>query len=264
MRSSLLHSWSAGRLTVTRGMNKGMKRLLRIEWDAVAGILAAVAALVMHFLHLIEQDVLLMIALVLLALLFLRDLRGERQIERITKSLDNASATLGHIQASLSPPDAIVIGPNRLRAASEDFARAARGDMIWFHVCLQMFRPQPLFDALLRPAIENPDVNSIQFVLDSDQTDLWDKEVLPKIRLCNGGEKVQEPCWGKIRENVLFIISDAASVNTAECLLSFWGEPFMSHDVGLDVPRYIFHLPGHSELPRRLVELERKYRLSRQ
>ena len=28
-----------------------MHRMLRIEWDAVAGVLAAVTAIVLHFLH---------------------------------------------------------------------------------------------------------------------------------------------------------------------------------------------------------------------
>ena len=31
-----------------------MQRLLNIEWDAVSGVLAAVTAVVLHFLHVIE------------------------------------------------------------------------------------------------------------------------------------------------------------------------------------------------------------------
>lgn len=31
-----------------------MHRLLKIEWDAVAGVLAAVTAIVLHFLHVIQ------------------------------------------------------------------------------------------------------------------------------------------------------------------------------------------------------------------
>ena len=60
-----------------------MRRFLSFDWDAIAGIVAAVMALVMHFLHLIEEEVLLMIAVVLLALLFIRDLRRERSSERM-------------------------------------------------------------------------------------------------------------------------------------------------------------------------------------
>jgi hypothetical protein len=54
----------------------GMKRLLRVEWDAIAGIVAALVALIMHFLHILELNVLLMIFVVLMALLFIRDLRA--------------------------------------------------------------------------------------------------------------------------------------------------------------------------------------------
>ena len=31
-------------------------RLFRLEWDAIAGILAAVVALVLHFLHVIDTE----------------------------------------------------------------------------------------------------------------------------------------------------------------------------------------------------------------
>ena len=54
-----------------------IRRLLSLDWDAIAGVVAAVVAIVMHFLHLIDQGVLLMITVVLLALLFLRGLRRE-------------------------------------------------------------------------------------------------------------------------------------------------------------------------------------------
>ncbi len=36
----------------------------------------------------------------------------------------------------------------------------------------------------------------------------------------------------------------------------------MARGVGRDVPRYIFHVTGHSELIERLVELDRQHRLS--
>ena len=35
-----------------------MHRMLKIEWAAVAGVLAAVTAIVLHFLHVIETEVL--------------------------------------------------------------------------------------------------------------------------------------------------------------------------------------------------------------
>ena len=174
-----------------------MRRLLSLDWDAIAGVVAAVVAIVMHFLHLIDEGVLLMITVVLLALLFLRGLRRERVSERMERSLEQTETAVTDIQRALKPPDAILIGPRQLLACSQRFAGRAQGDMVWFHVCLLMFKPQFLFDALLRPAVENPMVRSIQFVLDRSQEPLWESEVLPKLRACRGHEKVRRPGWWK-------------------------------------------------------------------
>ncbi len=53
--------------------------------------------------------------------------------------------------------------------------------MVWFNVCLSMFERQPLFDALLRPAIENPAVTAVSFVLDEGQRPRWERDVRPAI-----------------------------------------------------------------------------------
>jgi hypothetical protein len=54
------------------------RQLLALDWDAIAGVIAAVAAIVLHLLHVIDEGVLTTIAVVLLAVLFIRDLRRER------------------------------------------------------------------------------------------------------------------------------------------------------------------------------------------
>jgi hypothetical protein len=54
-----------------------MKRFLSLDWDAVAGITAAVAALVLHFLHIVKAGALLTMVLLLLGLRLVRDLRRE-------------------------------------------------------------------------------------------------------------------------------------------------------------------------------------------
>jgi hypothetical protein len=239
-----------------------MKRILKLDWDAFAGIMAAVTALVMHFLHVLEADILLTLAVVLIALLFLRDLRRERQTEHMDEHVRQTAATVKEIQGTLSPPDVVLVGPRQLRAVSEGFSVHARGEMVWFHVCLSMFKPQSLFDVLLRPAIENPMVQSIQFVLDHEQRQLWEQEVVPKVGRCRGQDKVKEPYWTTIEEQISLIISDIGTEGRTECLLSFWGEPFMARMVGRDVPRYIFHVQSQSELVGRLIDLVRSYRVS--
>lgn len=233
-----------------------MGRFKNVEWEAVAGVAAAVRALVLHLLHVVDEGVLLSVMLVLLALLLLRGVRGEGREQRVDDTLRSVATDLATVRATLTPPDAILVGPRSLRTESERFAMRARGDMTWFNVCLRMFVPQSLFDAMLRPAIENPEVRRIRFVLDEREREAWATQVLPKIQACTGAEKVDEPVWRSLPETVSFILAGTADGST-EAHLSFWGEPFMSHSTGHDIPRYVFHVQGHSELIGRLSDLER-------
>lgn len=243
----------------TRAGSPG-REIRRYDWDAIAGIAAAGAALVLHLLHIIETDVLLTIALVLLALLLFRDLRREAQDEELLEASERSEAALEAIRHSLEPADVILLGPRQLRPSSVEFARGAHGEMAWFNVCLLMFKPQSLFDALLLPALENPNVTGIQFVLDETERQRWNEEVVPKAAATSHAGKLREPRWLPLKqEAVSFILADTADGRT-EAHLSFWGEPFMSRQTGFDIPRYVFHVQAHSELIPRLVEMERQSR----
>ena len=233
----------------------------RYDWDAVAGIVAAVAALLLHLFHVVQIDILLTITLVLVALLLLRQLRHEEREERVETIAARTEQMIITLRDALKTPDVVLVGPRHLRPASEAFARHARGDMVWFNVCLMMFRPQELFDCLLRPAVENPLVGQITFVLDESERANWRDHVAPKLAACRGRDKVLEPRWCNLKESVSFILADRESDGQVEAQLSFWGEPFMARTTGRDVPRYIFHVQAHSELIPQLVELERRYRM---
>lgn len=235
------------------------QQLKRIEWDAVAGILAAVLALVLHFLHIIEESVLLMITVALIALLFLRDLRRDLETEQLAESINHTERTVEEIQSALNPAELELIGPGNLRRESRRFGRNAHDEMIWFNVCLLMFIPQDLFDTLLRPAIENPNVTSIQFILDESERERWQTDVKPKVENCRSNETVREPIWRDLNEDVSFILGGTESERT-NALLSFWGEPFMARTTR-DVPRYIIRVKEHSELIPQLQEIERQWRL---
>jgi len=242
-------------------MAMSLKKLFTIELDLVVGIAAAVAALLMHRLHMVDEDVLISLTVILIAILFMRDLRRDQTHEKMHEDIEANRDILQHIQRSLVSPDIVLVGPSQLREASQQFTARARGDMTWFHVCLSMFRPQPLFDTLLRPAIENPQVRSIQFILDKSEETLWDTEVMPKVNACNGCDKVKVQ-WSSIEESVSLIISDSGTSGKPECLLSFWGEPFMARSPERNVPRYVFHVQSHSALIANLIELERSYRFT--
>jgi len=236
--------------------------LRRYDWDAIAGVVAAAAALVLHLLHVLQPDILLTVTLVLVALLLLRQLRHEEREERVEDMAGRTEQMIVKLHDVLKAPEVVLVGPRHLRTASEAFARQARGDMTWFNVCLMMFRPQELFDCLLRPAVENPQVTRIEFVLDEGERANWRDHVVPKLAACRGREKVIEPRWCTLHESVSFVLADREAAGQAEAQLSFWGEPFMARTAGRDVPRYIFHVQAHSELVPRLVELARSYRMA--
>jgi len=231
-----------------------------IDVEAVAGLIAAITALVLHLLHIADEGLLLAIILVILALILIRDLRREAREEKQTAALERTVGQIGDIHAALQPPDTVLIGPAGLREQSTRFGERAHGEMVWFNVCLSMFEPQSLFDRLLRPAIENPRVTDIVFILDETEETSWRQAVMPKVLECSGAEKVGEPIWGSVRESVSVILSETEA-GGVEALLSFWGEPFMSHRPGSGVPRYIFRVLHQSQLVGHLRELERSYRL---
>ena len=74
------------------------KMLLQYDWDVIAGVLAAVIALVLHFLHIAESEVVFAIMLALIALLLLRDLRSEGRSNRLAEEIERANACLLEIQ----------------------------------------------------------------------------------------------------------------------------------------------------------------------
>jgi hypothetical protein len=238
-------------------MQMKLNKFFSYDWDAIAGILAAMTAIILHFLHSADENILMPTLLALMALLFINFMRHERNNEHTARQVEQMQRMVAKIKSSLATPEVVLIGPRHLRAENERFARNMRGEVIMFNVCLSMYRTQALFDALLRPAIENPLITSIRFVLDTNQQALWQTEILPKLSACNGAGKVQEPRWCSLSKTLSFILADTQPENAAEALLSFWGEPFMAQSVESNVPRYIFHVQAHSELLPHLVELER-------
>lgn len=239
-----------------------LKRLLGLNWEAIAGVLAALAALILHLLHLVDEGVLLSIALVLLALLLIRDLRRESHEERMRASIEGAEVALRDMGSALRPPEAILVGPTELRSSTEQFIGRLRGEVVWFNVCSLMFRPQPTFDMLLRPIIENPLVTTVRFINRHSEKELWRTELMPKIAACSGSNKVKEPEWCEVEGTVSFILAKTGLDSKEEALVSFWGEPFMSMVPGRQIPRYVFHIQAHSGLVARLREIERGCRLT--
>lgn len=234
---------------------------LNYEWDAIAGILAAVVAIILHFLHVIDEHIILPVVLTLMALLFINFIRHTRNNEKSAEEVEHIHRMVGKIESSLTTPDILLIGPRQLRGAHQEFLHNICGEVVLFNVCLSMYRTDPLYDSLLRPIIENPQVSSVQFILDANQKSLWDSEVLPRISNSADSRKVHQPHWHKLEKNLSFILADSQTSHQVEALLSFWGEPFMSQSTAHDIPRYILHVQPHSELLTQLIDLERRHRV---
>ena len=234
-----------------------LKKFLSYEWDAIAGIATAVIASVLHLLHALSEEAMLSVVLALIALLFINFMRHSRNNEISAEQISRTEATIHRIHAGLALPEVVLVGPRHLRTCHDQFTRHMKGDSVWFNVCLAMYTPQTLFDALLRPAIENPTISSVQFVLDSRQQGVWRDQILPKILECSGHEKVREPRWCHLEKNISFILADSHASDGTEALLSFWGEPFMAEARSHQAPRFIFHVHKHSELLPHLSELAR-------
>lgn len=81
-------------------MNR-IKRILLLDWDAIAGLLAALVAIVLHFLHLAQIDVLLTISTVLVAVLFIRHLRSERTTDETAAAVRSIRDTVTSLIAGL-------------------------------------------------------------------------------------------------------------------------------------------------------------------
>lgn len=237
-----------------------MNNLFKQDWDGLAGIIAAVSAIIMHFFHVVDTSILLSVTVALVSLIFIRGLRRDHRMERIEESMLKTQTTLKQFHATLVPSEVLLVGPEELSDVTQEFSTRARGEMIWFNVSPLMFTRQELFDTFLRPAIENSQVVSIQFILDESKRSLWESELASKIKALPKSKKIKATHWTTIDENLSIIASNIGQENQTECLVSIWSEPFMLSMVGHQIPRYIFHVFPKSELLGRLIDLIRQHR----
>lgn len=87
-----------------------IKKLLNYEWDAIAGLIAAVVAIILHLLHIVDEHVILPIVLALLGLLFINFMRHTWQNELTAEHVERTEHTVHRIQASLKLPEIILVG----------------------------------------------------------------------------------------------------------------------------------------------------------
>ncbi len=233
-----------------------LRYLLRIDWDVVAGIIAAVVAMLLSFMGLVSDTVGRGIILLLCALLLTRDLRGEARENRMFDKLDVIKRHVVNLAAA-KQADIHLIGPKRIRHEFADFATTVYGEVRWFNACCRMFRRQEIFDATLRPFLDNPNVTSVTLLCRPEERPFWLADVLPKLRKCDHGDKVRPPSWGPIRTNVSFVLGDVDGDGRDEAMLSILEEPFAASNHGPAVPRFLVRVFSHCDLIASFEELAR-------
>lgn len=233
-----------------------LRYLLRIDWDVVAGIIAAVVAMLLSFMGLVSETVGRGIILLLCALLLVRDLRGEAREHRMFDKLDVIKRHVATLTAA-KQADIHLIGPKRMRQEFAEFATTVYGDVRWFNACCRMFRRQEVFDATLRPFLENPNVTAIHLVCRPEERQFWLTDLLPKLKKCDHGDKVRPPLWGPIRTNVSFVLGDVDGDGKDEAVLSIIEEPFAAANQGPAVPRFLIRVFSHCDLITLLEDMSR-------
>lgn len=232
------------------------RTLLRIDWDVIAGIIAALMAMLLSFMGLVSETVGRGIILLLCALLLTRDLRGEAREHRMFDKLDVIKRHVAMLTAARQA-DIALIGPKRMRPELTEFASALYGEVRWFNACCRMFRRQEVFDATLRPFLSNPNVTAIHLLCRPEERASWLADLLPKLRKCDHGDKVREPLWGPIRCNVSFVLGDVDGDGRNEAMVSIVDEPFSTSSNGPAVPRFLLRVFSHCDLLAPIEELAR-------
>ncbi|AFI83326.1 hypothetical protein [Methylophaga nitratireducenticrescens] len=237
------------------------KSLLKLEWDAIAGIIAAIVAIVLHFLHIAQADLLLPILLALIGLLFINFLRHSKNNEITAETIEKIHKQIDLVQNSLKESDIELIGPRKLRSENDRFLKEISGDVVFYNICLKMYSAEAMFNGLLRPVFDNPGVSSVCFILDVGQQANWERTITSRLSGHPRRGILREPKWCSLAASLSFIMAEQSESKCVEALLSFWGEPFMTNQTGIDTPRYIFRLKKHNELLPHLESLIQNQRL---
>ncbi|MEE9568426.1 MAG: hypothetical protein V3W37_03490, partial [Candidatus Binatia bacterium] len=204
------------------------------------------------------------IILFLLSLHVLHEMKSGVAHDEEVKSLYNK---ISGIERRIHAGEVTLIPPNDLVSHTREMALKNRGDIWWFNICIGMFLSDSVFENVFRPAIENPNTKKIVPILREPFKEMWQEEVSAKIKRCKGSEKVEEPIWRDIKENIAFTAIDLGEGDLKEADISVWGEPFMAEypigetNVTKSVPRYLLHVKSDSELIYRLKDIFKKYSL---
>jgi hypothetical protein len=143
----------------------------------------------------IPESYIISLILLLLALHALHEIGHDMKF-------DEANAAILSIETRLTglEPEVKVTTRDHFKHG-EELARRNSGTFVWFNTPMTVMRSQEVFDLMLKPAIESRATKRVEFILNPEQKDFFDREVWPKIQECRGREKGSYPTFAPIKEN---------------------------------------------------------------
>ena len=229
-----------------------------MDWDVIAGILAAITALTLHFIGHVPSEAVLAVLVALMALLLLRDLRAESVTTHLTTVVKRLHRQLLDITKNLATVDVVLIPPHAMGVSLEHFSLDAKGEVTWYNISCQMICRQELFDRQIVPLLNNASVTSMQMICIERERELWQREIMPKLEELDVAFKMREPLWVPELQPISFMMADMRSHGQTDILVNFWVEPFMTVAGDASCPRYSFLIQKHNELSTRLKEIVRE------
>ena len=236
-----------------------MKKLFKTNWEAIAGIVAAVSVLVLKFLGLVHEETMLTLAIVLLAVLFLRELRKETVFDQFADDLAEIQASVKQLAVNQAEQGSALITPAAMKDAMSAFSRRAKGCCVFKHVSPFMFKRDANFDAFLKPMLEHDAVSEVIFIIEENQKEEFERFVRTKTDKNEGGGKVAAPILADNPDGNGVIAHNCGLTEDFEALITFFSEPFMVKHGGNWVPRFAMHVLPRSEVAKMVSDNVRKY-----
>jgi len=236
-----------------------IKRLLKTDWEIIAGILAAVGVIILKLLHLVDAEVMLTLAVVLLAVLFMREVRREAVFDRFTENLNQIEASITELTVHYADQGSTLITPSTMNDSMRAFTQRAKGVCVFKHVSPFMFSKDSNFNAFLKPMLEHDTVSEVIFIINEDEKDDYNRYVKAKIDTCDGAAKVAEVIIAENPDGNGIIAFNCGLAEGFEALITFMSEPFMVKFNERWVPKFALHVLPDSEVAKQVSDNVRKY-----
>jgi hypothetical protein len=234
-----------------------LRRLITVEWDTLAGVVAALLAMLLSFFGLVSEVTMQAILLLLAGMILLRELRNDSRAATHAEHLDCLRQDVRDIREKVGTTDLIVITSAALRHEFQDFARHLTGRVTWYNACCRMFHRQEVFEGTLGRLITNPGITAIEMLCDECERHAWETDVVLQVQRHGGAGKVREPVWAHMPPTISFLVGEHVEYGRPQALMAIMEEPFASQGSGLSVPRYLFRIQNHSDILTDMAELAR-------